>query len=50
MLQKFYAKAWAGFIAFMGLPLAYLYATTDEFTGQPMVGRHAGVMMSFGLQ
>lgn len=35
-MQRFYVKAWAGFLAFMGLPLAYLYTTTDEFS-QPMV-------------
>lgn len=35
-MQRFYVKAWAGFLAFMGLPLAYLYTTMDEFS-QPMV-------------
>lgn len=41
-LQTFYAKAWFGFACVMGLPLAYLFATTDEFT-QPMVRNGAHV-------
>ncbi|GAX77594.1 hypothetical protein CEUSTIGMA_g5038.t1 [Chlamydomonas eustigma] len=36
LTETFYAKAWAGFLVVMGAPLAYLHATTDEFS-QPMV-------------
>lgn len=36
LTETFYAKAWAGFACVMGLPLVYLYATTDEFS-QPLV-------------
>ncbi len=40
--EAFYAKAWAGFLVVMGAPLAYLYATTDEFS-QPMVSLYFGL-------